>query len=311
VAKFDGILGLAFKSISVDGVTPVFYNMVQQKLVDQPLFGFWLNRDPTSSEGGELTLGGIDKTHYTGAITWVPLANSTYWEFKMDDIQLGGQSLRFCASGCHAIADSGTSLLAGPSDQVTQLNNALGAIGLLSEECQQIVNNYEDQIIQDLVNGLNATQICTNIGICPGGSACGVCKLVLKTLREILPSNSSELLIRLALDSICDLLPNPNGESLLDCSALSSLPNINFVLAGKAFALTPQEYTLQISAEGEALCLSGFIGLDLPPQIGPIWILGDVFIGQYYTVFDMGNSRVGFATAASSSKSINKIEIDN
>jgi len=297
VAQFDGILGMAFQRISVDGVVPVWQNLVAQGKVSQNLFSFWLNRDSSASQGGELVLGGTDPNHYTGDVFWVPLANETYWEFKLDDILLNGQSLSFCSGNCHAIADTGTSLIAGPSDAVTALNNKIGATGVLSAECEQFVDQYEQQIINAIVNDIDQTTACTDMGLCQNTGECGLCVFLLTTLDKFLPSNTSQAVITFVLDEICDLIPSPNGESLVDCTTISSLPNIAFTINGKTFTLTPQQYIMVQGAAGQELCLSGFIGLDLPPQIGPIWILGDVFIGAYYTVFDMGNERVGFATA--------------
>ena len=44
VGAFDGICGMSYPSISVNGVRPVFNSMVDQGLVDEPVFAIWLSR---------------------------------------------------------------------------------------------------------------------------------------------------------------------------------------------------------------------------------------------------------------------------
>jgi hypothetical protein len=88
--------------------------------------------------------------------------------------------------------------------------------------------------------------------------------------------------------------PLAAGEYTVTCSRKSELPTLSFTIGGKEFTLTGEDYTLSVSGE----CLLGIMGIDVPAPRGPLWILGDVFLRKYYTVFDYGNSQIGFATAA-------------
>jgi len=295
-AHFDGILGLGFSSIAVTHATPWWYHAVDQKLVDEPVFAFYLNR--TAGGDGELLLGGVDQAHYTGEFTSVPLTNETYWEFKMDNLKVGDTP--FCAGGCKAIADSGTSLLAGPKDIVKAINKQIGAVGVFTGECDQAVQQYGQKIIDNILDKLSATQICDGLGLCGNTSSslkCLACKGVAELGIKAAESNSSIAEIEKIIEQACTLLPSPQGEATVDCSKLSSMPDITITLAGKDFILKPEQYVLEISAGGQSECVSGFIGLDVPPPMGPLWILGDVFMGAYYTKFDFGNKAVAFATA--------------
>jgi cathepsin D len=221
-AKFDGILGMGWDTISVDKLPqPMDQIFADTTNCPQAVFAFWLNRDMSGNAvGGEMTLCGTDPAHYTGSIAWENLKSEDYWR-----ITLGGLSIKntTITGAMDAIVDTGTSLMAGPTTQVAQIQKIIGAFEVVAGE-------YE---------------------------------------------------------VICDLVP--------------MLPNVEITLGGQTFELTPSDYVLKITDEGVSVCISGFMGIDIPAPNGPLWILGDIFIGKYYTVFDHGNKRVGVAKAATSS----------
>ncbi|KAK4457055.1 aspartic peptidase domain-containing protein [Cladorrhinum samala] len=120
--RFDGILGLGFDRISVNGIVPPFYKMVEQKLIDEPVFAF--NLKDTNGES-EVTFGGIDKDAYKGKITTIPLRRKAYWEVDFDSIALGDDVAELENTG--VILDTGTSLIALPSQLAEMLNAQIGA----------------------------------------------------------------------------------------------------------------------------------------------------------------------------------------
>ncbi|KAI3718687.1 hypothetical protein L6452_19567 [Arctium lappa] len=320
--KFDGILGLGFKEISVGNAVPVWDNMVNQHLVKERVFSFWLNRRSEGGEGGEIVFGGVDPKHHKGTHTYVPVTQKGYWQFDMGDIHIGGKPTGFCKSGCSAIADSGTSLIAGPTDVITQINSAIRASGVITQECQKLVNQFGNQLF-DMVKSMvaDAKKVCTSAGICTARNIigirsvvdrnndvssglespmCSVCELLVGWMhKEISENRTRDSLLKLGLDlQLCKAMPSPLDESTVDCAKIPSMPTISFTIGGKEFELSPEEYILKLGEGESTQCISGFIALDVPPPRGPLWILGDVFMRRYHTIFDYGNLRVGFAEAA-------------
>ncbi|CAJ2631784.1 unnamed protein product [Trifolium pratense] len=317
--KFDGIFGLGFQEISVGRALPVWYNMVEQHLVSEKVFSFWLNGNPNAKKGGELVFGGVDPKHFKGNHTYVPVTEKGYWQIEMGDFFIGGSS----TGGCAAIVDSGTSLLAGPTAVVTEINHAIGAEGVLSVECKEVVSQYGELIWDLLVSGVKPGDICSQVGLCSmrrdqSKSAviemvtekeqselsardtplCSSCQMLVLWVQNQLKQKANKERVFDYVNQLCESIPSPSGESVVGCNDITKLPNISFTIGDKPFVLTPEQYILRTGEGITEVCLSGFIAFDIPPPKGPLWILGDVFMRAYHTVFDYGNLQVGFAEAA-------------
>ncbi|KAG0041386.1 Vacuolar protease A [Gryganskiella cystojenkinii] len=211
--KFDGIFGLGYDTISVLGVVPPFYNIVNEKLVDDPVFAFYLAQDGGST-GGQMTLGGVDPNHFTGDIEWHAVTRKGYWEIALNKIRLGDEEVDF--NGAHAAIDTGSSLIVLETALAEMINKQLGA-----------KKNYA-------------------------------------------------------------------GQYTIDCSAVPNLPDFSFFFGKKEYKLTGADYILNAGGDN---CISGFMGMDFPESMGDLWIVGDVFLRKFYSVYDLGNDRVGFALA--------------
>jgi len=210
--RFDGILGLGYDTISVNKIVPPFYSMVDQGLLDEHVFAFYLS-DTAEGDNSEVIFGGVNKDHYSGDLVEIPLRRKAYWEVDLDAITFGDSTAKLDGTG--VILDTGTSLIALPSDLAELLNKEIGA-----------KKGY-------------------------------------------------------------------NGQYTVECEKRDSLPDMSFTLSGHKFAITPFDYILEVQGS----CISSFMGMDFPPPVGPLAILGDAFLRKWYSVYDLGKDTVSLGKA--------------
>jgi len=82
-------------------------------------------------------------------------------------------------------------------------------------------------------------------------------------------------------------------SGLLKCECpeggINKFPTLNFTLENYSLSLPPSFYIDQ-DQNVCTILIDGVSGIDM-------WVLGDVFLRYYYTVFDADNKQIGFAIA--------------
>jgi len=115
----DGMMGLAFRSLSSYPASSLFETLVQEGKVTEPVFSIKL-----TSDGGELYLGGMNGDLYQGEIIYTPVTKVAFWQVNIQKIQ--GAAQRTILSDITAIIDTGANMILGEPLQVDILHSALG-----------------------------------------------------------------------------------------------------------------------------------------------------------------------------------------
>jgi hypothetical protein len=205
------------------------------------VFSFYHHKQVEDSRAeqptGELILGAIDESLYTGPVGRAPVTRTPYWEIRIAAVRLirqgmprdgfGSPKVIACRHGCEAAVDTGTNLIVGPSAEVEALNRALG---FPRDPSQPDIFVAQHACAQHPQRSLN---IVFQIG------------------------NTTHL------------------------------------------ELTPQMYMFDTrDTRGQDTCVSALRTLGTgagEPTGAPQWILGSPLLANFYTIFDYGRKRVGFA----------------
>ncbi|KAJ7762572.1 acid protease [Mycena metata] len=120
----DGLLGLAWPAINTVSPQPVktpVENMIDQKLILQPLFTVKLDR---GDNAGFYSFGEIDETVTSNPITYTAVDNSQgFWMVPSTSYTLNGETIE--RAGNTTILDTGTTLLLVDDDTVSKIYGAI------------------------------------------------------------------------------------------------------------------------------------------------------------------------------------------
>merc|ERR1740122_159558 len=122
---FDGIMGLGFKDLSMGNGFNIVDDLNTNGGCKQ--FSFFVS----DGNDSEVTFGGYRADRLASDVVWAPVNVQSWWQVAIDDITFNNMPKQLCDGQCQVAVDTGTSMLAGPSDLVDKLTSMVNA----KEDC--------------------------------------------------------------------------------------------------------------------------------------------------------------------------------
>jgi len=120
---FDGIMGLGFNDLSMGKG----FNIIDELTAKGALPGGQISFYLTDGGDSEVTFGGYKAEYLASDIVWAPVEVQSWWQVAIKDITFDNQPKGLCKGECRVAVDTGTSMLAGPSDLVDKLSSMVDA----------------------------------------------------------------------------------------------------------------------------------------------------------------------------------------
>merc|ERR550514_880886 len=112
-------MGLGFKDLSMGQGFNIVDDLNSKGQLPNGQISFYL----TDGGDSEVTFGGYRPEYLASDIVYAPVKGESWWQVGMDDICFNNVPQKLCDGDCEVAVDTGTSMLAGPSDLVDKLSN--------------------------------------------------------------------------------------------------------------------------------------------------------------------------------------------
>ncbi|KAL0084993.1 aspartic peptidase domain-containing protein [Phycomyces blakesleeanus] len=260
----NGLLGLAFirlaeyKNSNENNYGSLIFNMIDQKIITEPIFSVYLGNPSALVNSGEIIFGGIDSTKYTGELLYSPVAKTGLSDDYSSTGPLASAYIyhTYWATYAYSITvkDKGNAIDAKmPSDSVFMFDTGTK----LSYFPLEIIVNIMDAILGP-----------ENYGVDPRSSL-------------------------FVLDCSAK-----NSTASIQLNMLSSHDTLNTLTINVPFGnlVFPEDGT---SIEESSICYFGIRASMSMLTENPFtsYIIGNTILRQLYLVYDIGQTRIGFANA--------------
>ncbi|KAJ2158291.1 hypothetical protein GGF46_003870 [Coemansia sp. RSA 552] len=223
-SQFDGLFGLGFTGGAEGNVRSPVDTMVQNNVLQEPLFGIKLFKG-SERGNGEITFGSYDKA-YAGKLDWVDVYGNIFWATTMEGVYYGDEPQNYLYGADKVNAASGTL----SSDEKARASR------------KALLDTGSSLIYGD-------------------------------------PFTLAAMSSRIGANPLSGELP---------CSLLASLKPFHFVLGGKRFSMSPDEYVFHDLA-------TGICEVQWMPVSEYLWVMGIPFLQSHYTVYNIKEHKIGIS----------------